>query len=107
MGRVVLEIDPNVGAAYIQLNDHEVARTVEVTMDVMVDLDELDVVVGVEILNLFAEIPIGQLIRDYHIHTDVVSMLQRIRPSVSGFVASFSSAPGSGAATMSPAFQAC
>ncbi|MBH0775242.1 DUF2283 domain-containing protein [Nocardia bovistercoris] len=93
-GKVELQIDPNVGAAYIQLNDSAVVRTVEVTDSVLIDLDAMDMVVGIEVLSLSAEIPVGPLMRDWHIHSDVVSALQNIRPSVSGFVALFSSVGG-------------
>lgn len=91
---VTLEIDGSVGAAYITLSNEAVARTVEVTPDVMVDLDKMDVVVGIEILSLNADIPIGPLSRDYHIHSSVVETLKRIRPSVSSFVVSTSSSGG-------------
>jgi len=100
---VTLEIDNYVGAAYITLSENEVVRTVEVTPEVMVDLDAMDVAVGVEILDLTADIPIGPLMRDYHIHSDVASLLQKIRPSVTGFVASFSSSGGQAAANITPA----
>ncbi|MFD3507620.1 DUF2283 domain-containing protein [Nocardia sp. NPDC058666] len=92
---VGLHIDQNVGAAYIQINDKPVARTVEVTADVLVDLDALDMVVGVEILNLTSEIPIGQIERQFHIHSDAVALLQKIRPSVASFYTSFSTSAGS------------
>jgi len=94
---VELHIDQNVGAAYIQINDNPVARTVEVSEDVLVDLDAMDMVVGVEILSLTAEIPIGQLVRDHHIQSDAVSQLQKVRPSVASFFAAFTSSGGSAA----------
>ncbi|MEV4155429.1 DUF2283 domain-containing protein [Nocardia salmonicida] len=97
---VELHIDQNVGAAYIQINDNEVARTVEVTDDILVDLDAMDMVVGVEILSLTAELPIGQLIRDHHIQSDAVAQLQKVRPSVASFFASFTSSGGSAASVV-------
>lgn len=43
--------DSLANAAYIKLSENPVARTRELSEDVMVDLDEYDIVVGVELLN--------------------------------------------------------
>ncbi|WP_018296342.1 DUF2283 domain-containing protein [Corynebacterium lubricantis] len=40
--------------AYIQLSSAEVNRTIEITPSVMADLDEWDVVVGIELLDFAA-----------------------------------------------------
>lgn len=46
-----IDIDQSADAAYIRLSDKAVARTVELTDDVYVDLDDLGVAVGIEILS--------------------------------------------------------
>jgi uncharacterized protein YuzE len=81
-----VEIDTEAGAAYVALTSAPVARTVELTDSVLLDLDEFDIAVGVEVLELAAEIPFTRLVRDYHVSTDVVDLLRAIQPSVSGFL---------------------
>lgn len=52
MGPMVVEYDKDVGAVYVRITDHEVARTVEVSALVSVDVDSEDTVVGLECLCL-------------------------------------------------------
>lgn len=80
-----LEIDHDANAAYIQLTDAPVSKTVEVSRQVLVDLDEMNVAVGVEILSLHAEVPFGALRDQFHIHSDVIAQLQMVQPTVSSF----------------------
>jgi len=89
--QVSIEIDPMADAAYIRLSQKSVSRTVEVTPEVLLDLDEMDIAVGLEVLRLDAEIPYTELITKYHIHSEVIEKVRRIRPSVASFV--FSSGP--------------
>lgn len=58
----------------------------ELTSDVLIDLDEFHVVVGVEVLTLHADIPFDRIETDYHVHSNVVEALKRIRPSVGSFL---------------------
>lgn len=60
MNPVRLEIDHTAGAAYVTLSDAEVVSTVEVTDEVCIDLDAFGVAVGIEILNLAAQIPMDR-----------------------------------------------
>ena len=46
-----LEVDCEVGAAYIKLMSAKVAHTVELSDDFLVDYDEFEHIVGIEILN--------------------------------------------------------
>lgn len=87
-----IDIDQSADAAYIRLSDKAVARTVELTEDVYVDLDELGVAVGVEILSLAAVIPFARLITECHVHSSVVDIVAMIRPSVGHFFATASEA---------------
>lgn len=49
---MTLEVDAELGAAYLQVRDAPVARTVEFTPDVQVDVDAAGQVVGVEFLDV-------------------------------------------------------
>lgn len=47
-----ISVDAALGVAYIQLSEGEVARSVESANGMVLDLDEFDVIVGVEIPDL-------------------------------------------------------
>lgn len=83
---VVVTIDGAADAAYVRLSDHPVDHTDEVTDEVLVDVDELGVTVGIEVLRLDAEIPFTELTDRYHLHSRVIAVMRAIRPSVGGFV---------------------
>lgn len=78
-----LEIDNEVGAAYLQLANNPIVRTCEVIRGVLVDLDEFDVVVGIEVLDLDVTIPRQALITRFHVMEHDVNRLDAIRPRVS------------------------
>jgi len=90
--RIRVEIDSDADAAYIQLSAEPIVETREITDEVLVDLDRLGMVVGVEVLALDAEIPFTDLVSRFHVHARVVELLRTIRPSVAGFI-SIRSAP--------------
>jgi uncharacterized protein YuzE len=81
-----LTVDFAADAAYLALSDNEVVETREVSPGVLVDLDDLRMVVGVEVLALDAFIPRERLISDYHMRSEDVSILDQVRPSVTTFV---------------------
>lgn len=81
-----LVIDREARAAYITLRDDEVARTCQVTESVLVDLDNMGVVVGVEVLSLTAKIPFTELHEKFHVHSDTIEALRIIQPTVSSFL---------------------
>lgn len=70
-----LEIDQEAGAAYLQFSDSIVTRTVEHTADILVDLDEHDIVVGIEILNLHKTVDLDDLTSVFHVHTEALAVL--------------------------------
>lgn len=73
---ITIEIDPNADAAYILLTQNDVARTIEFAPEVAVDLDALDVVVGVELLTLAAPVThatVDELIRRFHVPSGLQS----------------------------------
>ena len=86
MSEIQLEVDMMAGAAYIRLSTSTVHRTVQATDSVLIDLDDMGVAVGVEVLVLAAEIPFSRLKDDFHVHSDVVELLRQIQPSVAGYL---------------------
>ncbi len=72
---IKVEVDTEIGAAYVQLSTKPVAHTVEYSQGINVDLDEHGMVVGVELLDLSVPIPLDDLVRRYHIKTDTLSRL--------------------------------
>lgn len=81
-----IELDHEADAAYIVLSERPVARTRQLTPEVLVDLDEFEVAVGIEVLGLDASIPFDVLVSELHIHSDVIEVIKLIRPSVQSFV---------------------
>lgn len=84
--QVRLEIDQDAQAAYIKLRDGAVVHTESVAQDVVVDLDEYGIVLGVEVLSLTADIPFGVLSQRFHVHSEDIDALRRVQPSVAGFL---------------------
>ena len=80
--KMSLEIDQEAGAAYLQFSDDFVHRTVDFNDSIAVDLDEHDVVIGVEIIDLTRSVPLDELAERFHIHTeDLATLLQALRSS--------------------------
>jgi uncharacterized protein YuzE len=81
---VSMEIDQDVGAAYVRLSVGHVARTVEFSEDLNIDLDRHGVVVGIELLDLGTAIPLDDIAERYHIRTEalrtLLASLVRSRP---------------------------
>lgn len=87
---VKVTVDQSVNAAYIEFSDHEVVRTVRVGGGINVDLDDMNVVVGIEVLSIHAELPVARLADEFHVHSDVIGLLYTLRPSVGSQLARFS-----------------
>jgi len=77
-----LSINTDTDVAYIRMTNNEVVETVEATDEVLVDVDKHDVVVGIEMLRLDAQIPFTDLITKFHVHSEDVDYLQALMPSV-------------------------
>lgn len=86
---VKVSVDHTVNAAYIELSTEEVARTVKVEDGVMVDLDAMNVVVGIEVLNIDLDLPLQKLRDEFHVHSAVVNHLYSLRPNVGVLIARF------------------
>lgn len=88
---IELTIDQSANSAYIRLLNAPVKASKVINDDIVIDLDEMNLVIGIEILNLDAEIPFTVLVSDFHVHSTTVELLRRLRPSISGFISGFSS----------------
>jgi len=75
-----LTVDFAADAAYLTLSDHQVVETCEVTAGVLVDLDDMRVVVGVEVLTLDAHIPRDRLVSDYYMRSEDLAVLDIFAP---------------------------
>lgn len=83
---IEIRVDTTVNAAYIRLSENAVVRTVDVNDQIMVDVDEYGVAVGIEVLDEGEPLPFQQLVDDFHVHSDVVELLRLIRPNVASFL---------------------
>lgn len=72
---VVVEIDQDANAAYVQFSKRHVVRTVEFRDDVNIDLDEHGMVVGIELLDLDSTVPLDDIAEHHHIHTEALRTL--------------------------------
>jgi uncharacterized protein YuzE len=72
---VSVKVDRDAGAAYLRLSTNSIARTLEFSDDIYVDLDAMGVVVGVELLDLMTPIPMDALASKHHIHSDAIRIL--------------------------------
>ncbi len=84
--KIVLEVDAVADCAYIRISTNKVQATVELTDSVLVDIDELNMVVGIEVLTLTADIPFDRIEAEYHVHSKVIESVKAIRPSVGSFL---------------------
>jgi uncharacterized protein YuzE len=72
---ITVEVDTEIGAAYVGFSDARVARTEEYSEDINVDLDALGVVVGIELLDTSVVVPLDDLVAKYHITTTTLARL--------------------------------
>lgn len=76
--KVSLQVDDEAGAAYLRLSANPVARTVEFNDDIWVDVDELNVVVGVEVLDLDTSVPLDELAAKHHVDSRTLALLKSV-----------------------------
>ena len=86
MASIRLTVDQTDSLAYITLSDKAVDTTIDHDGRVIVDLDEVGVAVGVELLDLDAVIPFDALTANYHVDSKVVDLLRRIQPTINSFM---------------------
>lgn len=86
---IKVTVDHSVNAAYIELADAEVERTVKLRDAVMIDLDKYGMVVGIEMLGIDVDLPLQQLRDEYHVDSKVVDVLYNLRPNLGYQLARF------------------
>lgn len=79
-------IDNDAEAAYISMTNREVVESRELGNGIIIDLDSMRVVVGIEILGLDTKIPFRRLVEEFHVHSEDVDILRTIQPSIGGFL---------------------
>jgi uncharacterized protein YuzE len=75
---IQIEIDPSAALAYVELGHGDVARTVEFTPEVMVDLDPYGMVLGIEFLSLSVDFDSDlrtRLANEHHVSSQVLNIL--------------------------------
>ncbi|GBQ01507.1 DUF2283 domain-containing protein [Streptomyces spongiicola] len=75
---IQVEIDPVAALAYVELGHGDVARTVQFTDEVTIDLDPYGMVLGVEFLTLTADLDPdlrARLESQYHVPSQVLDVL--------------------------------
>lgn len=82
MYRQTVVVDSAVDACYIRLSDMPVRHTVELSEDILVDLDEFDIVVGVEVLDMSAPLPLSELCKKMHVREGDQRYLAKLQPSL-------------------------
>lgn len=75
---ITVKIDNVAGAGYIALSSEPVASTTEYSDSVMIDLDALGMVVGIEVLELDGPLPIDEIAQEFHIHSDTARTVRRL-----------------------------
>ncbi|MGO1267100.1 MAG: DUF2283 domain-containing protein [Microbacterium gubbeenense] len=81
-----ITVDGDADAAYITMTDRPIAESRELGGGVIVDLDDVGIVVGIEILGLETKIPFDRLTKEFHVHTGDVDYLKLLQPSIQSFV---------------------
>lgn len=86
----VLTVDNDADAAYITMTSREITESKELGNGIIVDLDAMGIVVGIEILGLESRIPFQRLTDEFHVHTADVEYLRLLQPSISRFLMQYS-----------------
>ena len=77
-----LEIDQTADCAYVYFSNRKTVKTIEVSPEVLVDMDEFNVAVGIEMLRLDAQIPFEKLASDFHMPSEAIEDFRKLRPSI-------------------------
>ena len=93
-GPLHVEVDQQANLGYVSLSDREVASTVELGDSIMVDLDEFGVAVGIEVLDLAANIPLDEVSSRFHVRSEVLAPLRLLQARVGGLGSVATRSPG-------------
>jgi uncharacterized protein YuzE len=87
--KITIEVDSVANAAYVRLSRDAAVKTITHGDAINIDLDEFGIVVGIEVLDLAAEIPFGALTSQYHVDSAQMKLLRSTCPTITGFAAQF------------------
>lgn len=87
--KIKLEIDLSHGLAYMRLSSGRVARTIELSDTMLLDLDAAGVTVGLELLDFDEKIPLDML-REYHVPSEVAAEFARLQPTLRDYRVNYS-----------------
>lgn len=94
---VSVSLDLTAQAGYITLSHAPIESTFEYNDEILVDLDALGMVVGIEMLSLQSELPVGDLAQRFHIRSELTDAVKYLRPILDSHL-SFSTSAGISAA---------
>lgn len=107
---IEIQIDGEAGLAYMRFFGNPVARTEEFTPEVMIDLDEYGMVVGIELLTLYPPLSDAQLkalTEKYHVPADILDILPVATSALGEFTRPPTRRSGSLRPTLSGELQPC
>ena len=73
-----LELDRKLGLAYLRRSRKAVAKTVEVSTTINVDIDRNGILVGVELLDLTRPLPEDDLVEKFGVESEEMRLLQSL-----------------------------
>jgi uncharacterized protein YuzE len=77
-----VRVDEEANAAYISMSEMAVYTSRQLSDDVIVDVDEFGMAVGVELLTLDAQIPLQTLTDQFHVRSADIELLRLLSPSI-------------------------
>lgn len=80
-----VRVDRAADAVYVRLAEGDVDRTIEINDEVLVDLDQFGMAVGIELLRIAAPIPVADLTQRCHVRSETVHTLGLISESLKAF----------------------
>ena len=104
---IQLTVDALAEAAYAKLTTNEIVTSTPHGEAFVIDLDKHGVAVGIEFLDLDADIPFSELTSQYHVHSAHIEALRQLRPSIRGFLTMQVGAQSWGAKATIPTLARC
>lgn len=84
--KVKLEVDMTNGVAYMRLSANKVSRTIELSDTMLLDLDDMGIVIGLELLDFDEKVP-TDLLKKHHVHSEVAEQFAKLQPTLNEYLA--------------------
>lgn len=75
-------LEPELGLAYFKFNDSKIAKTVELTDSLNVDLDVEGKPVGIEFLKSQPQVPFDRLQNEFAFKLSEIELIRRVLPTI-------------------------